>query len=170
MMLRRGFNLDIEFAADKRNPAACISRRVTSVLFVANAADPVDITILRIESCSSVKRLVLAKGTVLPPKNLYVVGHPRLTMPVANDVKSVFGNRSGKKRVSFGQLPAVIDNDKTILYDDSTVGGSGGAVLGISGGEIAELHYYRRPATGNGAVSAAAALHEHPVEQYGVGE
>jgi hypothetical protein len=168
--LREGFNVDIEFAADNRNPAACISRRVTSVLFVANAADPVDVAILTIEPYSSVKPLVLAKRTATPPKNLYVVGHPALTMSVANNVKTVFGNPDGKKRVSFGQLLHVIENDKTILHDASTVGGySGGPVLGISGGEVAGLHYYGDPAMGNCAVSAVA-LHEHAVEQYLVGD
>src|SRR5581483_5549769 len=118
--LRQGFTLTVEFAADNRAPAASISRRVTNVLYVSKPADHVDIAVLEIESYSGVQTLALADDYADTPKNLYVVGHPALATAVPDQVKSVFGNPDGAKRVSFGQLLSVTQNGNTILYDAST--------------------------------------------------
>lgn len=164
--VREGFKIDIEFAADNRNPAKSSSRRVTGVLFVAKPGDPVDVAVLAMEPYSCTEPLDLADAVVEPPKYLYVVGHPALANTVPDDVKAVFGNPDGKKRVSFGQLLSLLESGGTILHDASTIGGySGGPVMGISSGVVAGLHYFGDPATGNCAVTAGA-LHAHPVHQY----
>lgn len=164
--VRDGFKIDIEFAADNRNPAKSSSRRVTSVLFVAKPGDPVDVAVLAMEPYSSAEPLDLANAVVEPPKYLYVVGHPALANAVPDDVKAVFGNPDGKKRVSFGQLLSLLESGGTILHDASTIGGySGGPVVGISSGLVAGLHYFGDPAAGNLGVSAGA-LRGHTVGQY----
>lgn len=163
--VRDGFKILIEFAADDRKPARTISRRVTGVLFVAAPSDPVDVAVLAIEPYHDTQPLALA-NVAAPPKNLYVVGHPALAAAIPDDVKSVFGNPDGKKRVSFGQLLPILENGSAILHDASTIGGySGGAVVGIREGKVAGLHYYGDPAVGNVAVSVSA-LRAHAVFQY----
>ncbi len=164
--LRDGVKLDIDFAADDRNPGKRISRRVTGVVFVAALNDPVDVAVLAIESYDGTAPLVLGNVAAQPPKNLYVVGHPALAASIPNDVKAVFGNPDAKKRVSFGQLLSILKNRSVILHDASTIGGySGGAVIGIRDGKVAGLHYYGDPASGNLAISVDS-LRAHAVHQY----
>lgn len=163
--VREDFKIDIEFAADDRVPAAKVTRRVINVLYVAKPGDAVDVAVLAIEPYDS-KPLLLAEAAIVPPKNLYVVGHPGLVESVPDEVKAVFGNPDGKKRVSFGQLLGVLECGDTMVHDASTVGGySGGPVMGISNGLVVGLHYYGDPATGNLAVTAHA-LRKHGVYQY----
>jgi hypothetical protein len=164
--IRDGFHLDIEFSADDRSPAKRITRQVTGVLYVSNQTDPVDVAVLAIEPFADEKPLVLAKADNAIPENLFVVGHPALTMLVPNDVRAVFGNPDGKKRVSFGKLMKIVDAGTHILHDASTVGGySGAPVVGIRSGLVSGLHYYGDPNTGNIAI-AAGALRQHPVSQF----
>ena len=164
--VREGFRIYIEFAADDRNPSAKVTRRVTEVLYVAKPNDPVDVAVLSIEPHGDGKPLLLAQSGIEPPRNLYVVGHPGLIAGVPDDVRAVFGNPDGKKRVSFGQLLGVMELGGAIVHDASTVGGySGGPVMGVSGGLVAGLHYYGDPANGNLAVTADA-LRKHSVYQY----
>lgn len=164
--IRDGFRLDIEFSADDRSPAKRITRRVTSVLYVSNETDPVDVAVLAIEPFDNATPLVLAKSGDTIPENLFVVGHPGLTVLIPDDVRAVFGNPDGKKRVSFGKLITVIETGSQILHDASTVGGySGAPVVGIYSGLVAGLHYYGDPNTGNLAI-AAGALRKHCVSQF----
>jgi hypothetical protein len=164
--IRDGFHLDIEFCADDRSPAKRITRRVTGVLYVSNEADPVDVAVLAIEPFADATPLVLAKASDTIPENLFVVGHPALTMLIPNDVRAVFGNPDGKKRVSFGKLMTVVEAGTQILHDASTIGGfSGAPVLGIRSSLVSGLHYYGDPNTGNVAVSAAA-LRTHAVSHF----
>jgi hypothetical protein len=164
--IREGFHLDIEFAADDRAPAKPTPRHVTGVLYVSKEDDPVDVAVMAIEPFADVAPLALAQPGTKPPENLFVVGHPGLTICVPDDVKAVFGNPDGKKRVSFGKLMAVLQAGAQILHDASTVGGySGAPVVGISSGLVLGLHYFGDPASGNIAVSADA-LREHPVSQF----
>jgi hypothetical protein len=164
--IREGFRLDIEFSADDRSPAKRITRQVTAVLYVSNETDPVDVAVLAIDPFVDAKPLVLAKAGDPIPENLFVVGHPALTMLVPEDVRAVFGNPDGKKKVSFGKLMKVADAGTQILHDASTIGGySGAPVVGIRSGLVSGLHYYGDPNTGNIAI-AAGALRQHPVSQF----
>ena len=164
--IRDGFRLDIEFSADDRTPAKRTTRTVTGVLYVSNETDPVDVAVLAIEPFADAPPLVLAKAGDAIPENLFVVGHPGLAMLVPDNVRAVFGNPDGKKRVSFGKLMAVMEAETQVLHDASTIGGySGAPVVGIRSGLVAGLHYYGDPNTGNIAV-AAGALRKHPVSQF----
>jgi hypothetical protein len=164
--LREDFRLDLEFGADDRNPAKSISRQVTDVLFVAKPEDPIDVAVLAIEPNETADPLVLGAAAAKPSRNLYVVGHPALSAVVPLEVKSVFGNPDGKKRVSFGQLISTLNSERFILHDASTIGGySGAPVMGISDGLVTGLHFYGDPAAGNYAISVGALL-QHPVARF----
>jgi hypothetical protein len=164
--VRAGFHLDIEFAADDRSPAKPTPRQVKSVLYVSKESDPVDVAVLAIEPITELAPLKLAEAGEKPPENLFVVGHPGLSLYLPDDVRAVFGKPDGKKRVSFGKLMAVTQAGTEILHDASTVGGySGAPVVGIRSGLVAGLHFYGDPASGNIAVSAGA-LGKHPVSKF----
>jgi S1-C subfamily serine protease len=148
---RHGVSMTIEFAADNRNPAATVSKRVTEILYVSDRQDPVDIAVLRIDGGNAAP-LTLATGPA--PRNLYVVGHPGLALSVSETVRVVFGNPDGRKRVSFGKRLDVELRRGEFLHDASTVGGfSGGPVVGMLDGTVIGLHYYGDPQTGNMAFS-----------------
>jgi hypothetical protein len=152
MQLRGDYAITIEFAADDRAPGKKVPRRVTNILYVAQAHDPVDIALLAIEPYEQTP-LKLAPAADPAPANVFVVGHPALMTNVPEAVRAVFGNLDGRKRVSFGKLLRDAGIDGTIAYDASTVGGfSGAPVLGISGGSVAGLHYYGNPLAGNLAI------------------
>jgi hypothetical protein len=164
--VRDGFKIEVDFAADNRKPATNCSRRVTGILFVAKECDPVDVAILEIEPNSEAPPLILGSAATEVPKNLYIVGHPALSAVVPDEVKAVFSKPDGKKRVSFGQLLSIVDNEDIILHDASTIGGySGGPVIGVSGKTVLGLHFYGDPSAGNYAV-AAKALRNHPVQRF----
>jgi V8-like Glu-specific endopeptidase len=147
------YSLVIEFTFDNRKTMTKTRQRVTDVLYVSEPADPIDIAVLGIEGAGT--PLAIASSATPTPKNLYVVGHPGLSLDVSAPVKAVFGNPDGRKRVSFGKF--VTSGPSEFGHDASTIGGySGGPVVGICDGVVAGLHYYGDPANGNLAISAAA--------------
>jgi hypothetical protein len=155
--LQKDVSIFIEFAADDRSPAEKIRRRVTSVLYLAKPADPVDIAVLAIEPNEVQTPLTFSSASAAAPNNLFVVGHPALLAGVPAQVKAVFGNPDGRKRVSFGKRLSVKTASREMGHDASTIGGfSGGPVVGISSGLVAGLHYYGDPASGNLAITADA--------------
>jgi len=91
---------------------------------------------------------------------LYVMGHPGRVAEAPEEVLAVFGAPDERKRVSFGEL---MDEDpqrsQELLHDASTIGGySGGCVLGFRTREVAALHYWGDPVTGNRAFKMTALL------------
>lgn len=155
MQLSGDYAIDIEFAADDRQPSDKIPRRVTNILYCAHPQDPLDIAILAIEPYDQVTPLKFANADESAPDNLFVVGHPALMANIPKEVLTVFGKLDGRKRVSFGKRLNVAGLDGTLPYDASTVGGySGAPVLGICEGGVAGLHYYGNPAAGNLAIPA----------------
>ena len=159
-----GISMAIEFAADNREPAASISRRVTEVLYISDPQDPVDIAVLRIDAGNATPLKLAANGA--SPRNLFVVGHPGLLLTVPDKVRAVFGNPDGRKRVSFGKKLDLTLRPGEFLYDASTIGGfSGAPVLGIVDGGVVGLHYFGDPENGNMAITADT-LRAHASSQY----
>lgn len=158
--LKSGIELYLDFTHDHRAPGVQTRRRVTSVLFVAKADDPVDIAVLQIEAFAERTPLLLAPVGAATPGNLVVVGHPSPMAGIPATVQAVFGTPDGRKRASFGKR---LDSPRLgeFVHDASTIGGySGGPVVGISNGLVSGLHYFGDPASGNLAV-AADAIREH---------
>ncbi len=158
--LKSGIELYLDFTHDHRMPGVQIRRRVTSVLFVAKADDPVDIAVLQIEAFAERTPLLLAPVGTATPRNLVVVGHPSPMAGIPAAVQAVFGKPDGRKRASFGKR---LDSSRLseFVHDASTIGGySGGPVVGINDGLVSGLHYFGDPASGNLAI-AADAIRDH---------
>jgi S1-C subfamily serine protease len=159
LKLRAGKGLFVEFAADDRAPSARLRRAVTSILYVAEAGDRVDIAVLEIEPFNDVTPLRLAPPGDATPDFLYVVGHPGLSSSIPAEVRAVFGTPDGRKRVSFGKRMTTPANG-VLTHDASTIGGYSGGPVAHSSGQVIGLHYYGDPASGNRAVTARA-IREH---------
>jgi hypothetical protein len=158
--VRRSIAVSVTFDADGRPNARQIQRRISKSVFVAESTDPVDIAVLEIEPRDDCRPLRLQPDEDGAPSNLFVVGHPGLTQQVAAEVRAVFGNPDGHKRVSFGKRLRAARTG-ILAHDASTVGGySGAPVLNIKGEAVAGLHYYGDPVNGNLAV-ASGALRAH---------
>ena len=161
LRVRSGVSVEVTFDADDRGAAPSQRRKVTGVLFVAAASDPVDIAVLAIEPVTSFTPLGLIDENAPSPADLFVVGHPGLMAGVPSEVQAVFGNPDGRKRVSFGKRLGAGGRVGVFGHDASTIGGySGAPVVGIRGDAVAGLHYYGDPVNGNLAVTAEA-LREH---------
>lgn len=158
--VRTSITVSITFDADSRPHARQIQRRIKKGVFVAQAGDAVDIAVLEIEPRDDCQPLALLADDDVTSSNVFVVGHPGLTQQVAAEVRAVFGNPDGQKRVSFGRRLRTAHTG-ILAHDASTVGGySGAPVLTIQGDAVAGLHYYGDPVNGNLAV-AARTLREH---------
>lgn len=163
---RSDFKMTIDFTHDNRASGPALRRPVKSILYLAQLQDPVDVAVLEIESCSELTPLAVEARPAQPLKNLYVVGHPGEMAGVPEEVRAVFGNPDGRKRVSFGQRLDAAAGGGDIVHDASTIGGySGGPIVRISSGQVGGLHYYGDPASGNLAVTADA-IRAHEAFQY----
>jgi len=152
--LVKGHRLSINFTQDNRKKGPQMSKRVTSVEFIAPPEDSVDIAVLGIDPVEGVEPLQLVASGAKAPKELLVIGHPGPVDSPDKEVQAIFGNPDGRKRVSFGRRLALAGTAE-LAYDASTVNGySGGPVLGVSSAQVSGLHFYGIPGTGNLAVPA----------------
>ncbi|HYW17275.1 MAG TPA: serine protease [Allosphingosinicella sp.] len=169
--LRSDLDLLIDFAFDS-GPSRSVRYAIDEVTFVAEEGDPVDVALLKVRPMDGRRPAPLALRTaLLDEKHVYVVGHPGRMRQVAKEVRAVFGDPDERKRVSFGEL---MDPDALhpgeLTYDASTIGGfSGGCVLGFRSREVAGLHHYGDPLSGNRAI-AAATLAGHAAGGHILGE
>lgn len=154
--LREDYKITIDFTHDDRTRGTRMQRSVKSVLYISKPEDPVDIAVLEIEPFEAAIPLHLCDSAARG-NNFYVIGHPGAITNPAAEVKAVFANLDGKKRVSFGKRLNLTETSGDLAHDASTVGGfSGAPVVKISNAEVSGLHYYGDPVAGNLAVTAVA--------------
>ncbi len=163
--------ITIDFAFDAGPPRPSLRYPVVDIPFVAAESDPIDVGVIRIAppaavAASAPNPLTLANA-LFDSDQLYVIGHPGKMDKIPQEVLAVFGTPDERKRVSFGELMDPLANAAhIILHDASTIGGySGGAVLGFRSQEVAALHFFGDPISGNRAISAPA-LRAHPVAAF----
>lgn len=168
--LREQLEVQVDFAFDNGSPRAA-ALNVVEILYVSEEADPVDVAVLRLAVPMPELRpppLILAR-TEFDADQLYVVGHPGriATDLVPEAIQAVFGSPDERKRVSLGELmDPLAARPHDLVHDASTIGGySGGCVLGLLTQEVAGLHYYGDPESGNRAVLSTALL-AHPVARF----
>jgi hypothetical protein len=165
--MKSDYEVVIDFAYDT-GPARVKRCTVTSVPYVSEAADPIDVAVLDIARQDDGAKSELTIATAgSKARQLYVVGHPGRMTDTPDEVLAVFGNPDGKKRVSFGEVMAPeTPRPGELAHDASTIGGfSGGCVLAFGAPHVAGLHYYGDPLSGNRAITAAA-LRQHAVAAF----
>jgi len=164
--VKSGFEFMVDFALDD-GPARDRKSLVTEIPFVSADTDAVDIAVLRITAVPAGASPL--KIGVKPPasKMVYLFGHPGVMAAVPLEVQAVFGTPNGRKRVCFGErMPDDPAYPGDWMHDASTIGGfSGGCMLTFADTDVAALHYYGHPVSGNRAIPAAA-LRSHAVRAF----
>ncbi len=161
----------IDFAFDAGPSRPLLRYPVVDVPFVAAEGDPIDVAVIRVTppaaGASPLPGPLVLANSLFDSDNLYVVGHPGKMDQIPQEVLAVFGTPDERKRVSFGELMDPLANAAHIIvHDASTIGGySGGAVLGFQSQEVAALHFFGDPISGNQAISAPA-LRAHAVAAF----
>jgi hypothetical protein len=163
--LHSDFELVIDFAHHRGGAAARVAA-IDAVPFIAQAADPIDVAILRLATVPNGTTPLTLATAAAASRQVFLVGHPALMRTVPKEVQAVFGTPDGRKRVCLGEVLADGALPGEIAHDASTIGGfSGACVQPFGGAGVSALHYYGDPARGNRAVSAGA-LQAHPVAAF----
>jgi hypothetical protein len=162
--LKAGLELVVDFA-HHRGATQNGTVAVAGVPYVAEAADPVDIAIIRLAADTGRTPLTLASAAAVS-RQLFLVGHPGFLVAVPKEVQAVFGTPDGRKRVCLGEVLPDGASAGEIAHDASTIGGFSGACVQAFGGTgVSALHFYGDPARGNRAVTSDA-LRAHPAASF----
>lgn len=169
--LKSDTSVYLDFAYDD-GPQRSLRREIEAVAFISEAADPVDVALLRLKPAAPADRFqrlrLSTDASEWDQDYVYAVGHPGRLAEAPADIAAVFGDPDGRKRVSLGELMDPDDlHPSDLRYDASTIGGfSGGPIVPIRSQAVIGLHYWGGdPRTGNRAIIASA-LREHAVHQF----
>jgi hypothetical protein len=163
--LKAAFELVIDFA-HHRGAAQGATVAVAGVAYISEAADPVDIAIIRLAAAAPGRTPMQLAGAAAASRQVFLVGHPGFLVAVPKEVQAVFGTPDGKKRVCLGEVLPDGASAGEIAHDASTIGGfSGACVQAFGGSGVSALHFYGDPARGNRAVTADT-LRAHPVAAF----
>jgi endonuclease G len=137
--------------------------RIAEVLHIEDDPGP-DMAFLRIDWLgNSVERrppIPLAED-LRPERGIAVIGYPakdsRTRMP--EEMDRIFGNVYDVKRLAPGETTGMLDDDRVVTHNASTIGGcSGSVVLDLEHGDALALHFAGREEVANYAVSAPVVL------------
>jgi V8-like Glu-specific endopeptidase len=128
---------------------------------VIGVHDTLDLALFRVESTSPSGALAPEPLTIssTPPavtNEVFVVGYPAAD-PERNDpevMRRLFGNVYNVKRLQPGVITRLIDVERELLHDCSTLGGnSGSCVIDLQMSQVVGLHYAGRYREANHAVA-----------------
>jgi endonuclease G, mitochondrial len=140
--------------------AAPLEFRVVEVLHIEEDPGP-DMAFLRVDWSSNAgaeKRLPIQLAESLEPvHNVAVIGYPakdsRTQIP--DEMDRIFGATYNVKRLAPGDVTALLEQDRLITHDCTTLGGnSGSVVLDMESGRAMALHFAGRERDRNFAVAA----------------
>jgi hypothetical protein len=152
------YDVTVDFTYDNSGPSNAICNALEPV-FVAERGDPIDVAVLRISAPEPRVDALSIADAPASKRFLVVVGHPAPNPYMNDDVRAVFDQLDGRKRLSFGEFIKSDDprDSHVHLHDASTVGGfSGGCLLVLGENEVAAVHYYGSVLRGNRALRASA--------------
>jgi hypothetical protein len=140
---------------------------IEQVLYVERATVP-DIAVFRLKSPERAVSLptidldlVAARPAGWLETYVFAVGHPLADLQNDQNVAAVFGALDGTKRLSPGQVTAMLD-PSAIAHDCSTTNGSSGSpLIDFASCQAIGLHYFGKPGERNEAIFMPA-LAGHP--------
>jgi len=138
--------------------------RIVRVLHIEQGAGP-DIAFLQVDWASNAagepRPPIPLAPTTEPTGSVAVIGYPAkdTRTRISEEMDRIFGNVYNVKRLAPGEVTSLLENNRFLTHDATTLGGnSGSVVLDLERGHATALHFAGREEVANYAVAAPVVL------------